>query len=55
MDPQQRLLLEVVYEAFEDAGVALDKLQNSNTGVYCGSNYPEYDQIQTRDPEASPS
>ncbi len=36
LDPQQRLLLEVAYEAFEDAGIPLDSLSGSNTGVYIG-------------------
>ncbi|KAK5989446.1 Highly reducing polyketide synthase easB [Cladobotryum mycophilum] len=55
IDPQQRLILEVVYEAFENAGVPLEKVEKSNTGVYCASNHPEYDQILGRDPEVSPT
>ncbi|KAK9764861.1 hypothetical protein K7432_007299 [Basidiobolus ranarum] len=34
MDPQQRLLLEVIYEAAENAGITLEMLSGSNTGVY---------------------
>jgi acyl transferase domain-containing protein len=37
MDPQQRKLLEVVYEAFEDAGASLERLNGSKTGVYVGN------------------
>lgn len=36
MDPQQRLLLETVYEALEGAGLPLETLQGSLTGVFCG-------------------
>ncbi|MCS3796554.1 SDR family NAD(P)-dependent oxidoreductase [Niastella sp. OAS944] len=36
LDPQQRLLLEVSYEATEDAGLPLNKIVGSNTGVFIG-------------------
>lgn len=36
MDPEQRLFLQTVWEAFEDAGYANDKIKGSNTGVYAG-------------------
>lgn len=36
IDPQQRLLLEVVYEATENAGLSIQGLSDSNTGVYVG-------------------
>ncbi|MEO5330727.1 MAG: SDR family NAD(P)-dependent oxidoreductase [Magnetococcus sp. YQC-5] len=36
MDPQQRLLLEVVWEAMEDAGLDMNPLRGSDTGVYIG-------------------
>ncbi|KAL7945289.1 putative polyketide synthase [Trichoderma barbatum] len=54
IDPQQRLMLEVAYETFENAGIPLDQLEGSNTGVYCAVSYTDYDQILGRDPEASP-
>ncbi|KAJ5778489.1 hypothetical protein N7520_001735 [Penicillium odoratum] len=51
MDPQQRLMLEVAYETFENAGIPMEKLENSETGVYCALSYTDYDEILARDPE----
>ena len=34
MDPQQRILMEVVWDALADAGVSIDKLQNTKCGVF---------------------
>ncbi|KAI2888312.1 hypothetical protein CBS76997_8218 [Aspergillus niger] len=45
MDPQQRLLMEVVYESLERAGLPLQRLQGSSTGVYCGSMNNDYGQL----------
>ena len=42
MDPQQRLLLEVSVEALEAAGIALNGLRRSRTGVYVGVGPNEY-------------
>lgn len=39
MDPQHRILLELAYEAIEDAGLTLDSLAGTNTGVFT-SVYP---------------
>lgn len=36
MDPQQRYVLQVAYEALEDAGLPLDRLRGSDTGVFMG-------------------
>jgi acyl transferase domain-containing protein/NADPH:quinone reductase-like Zn-dependent oxidoreductase/acyl carrier protein len=37
LDPQQRLLLEVAWEAMEDAGLVVEQLAGSKTGVYIGA------------------
>ncbi len=42
LDPQQRLLLEVVWEALEDAGLAVDRLGGSSTGVFLGIGQLDY-------------
>ncbi|KAL3458861.1 hypothetical protein BJX64DRAFT_301686 [Aspergillus heterothallicus] len=54
MDPQQRLTLEVSYEAFENAGIPIDKLSNSSTGCYIGGFTSDWREALTRDAEAAP-
>jgi acyl transferase domain-containing protein/surfactin synthase thioesterase subunit/aryl carrier-like protein len=49
LDPQQRLMLEVAWEAFEDAGLAPERLAGTKTGVFVGSIGSEYDWPQARD------
>ena len=48
MDPQQRILLQVAYEALEDAGQSLDKLEGSSAGVFVGllSHSSDYASMQ---------
>ena len=51
LDPQQRKTLEVCYEAIEAAGLTLDSISGSNTGVYVGSFTADYQQMTFRDPD----
>ncbi|KAI3061119.1 hypothetical protein CBS147353_10053 [Aspergillus niger] len=52
IDPQHRLLLEVTYEALESAGLSIDILRGTTTGVYVGLMCADYLDVQLRDPEA---
>jgi acyl transferase domain-containing protein len=42
MDPQQRLLLQTACEAFDDAGLPMESLAGSLTGVYVGIGPGDY-------------
>jgi len=46
MDPQQRLLLEKCFMAVEDAGLKLENISNTSTGVFIGISTQEYSGIQ---------
>lgn len=43
LDPQQRLLLEVTWEALEDAGLVVARLDASATGVFVGMWINDYE------------
>ena len=49
-DPQQRLLLEVCWEALEDAGIRMDTLAGSRTGVYVGTHGNDFSWMTFEDP-----
>ncbi|KAM5456327.1 Type I Iterative PKS [Microsporum audouinii] len=51
LDPQQRKILEVCYEAIEAAGLTLESIAGSNTGVFVGSFTADYQQMSFRDPD----
>ncbi|MBI3436736.1 MAG: polyketide synthase, partial [Proteobacteria bacterium] len=46
MDPQQRMLLETAWRAIEDAGIAVEKIAGTRTGVYIGISHSDYHGIQ---------
>lgn len=52
MDPQQRLLLEVAWEALESAGLVINRLAGSASGVFVGahSHSNDYQLLQLAQP-----
>ncbi|KGO48676.1 Acyl transferase/acyl hydrolase/lysophospholipase [Penicillium expansum] len=55
IDPQQRLLMETAYEALEAAGIPMEKIQGSNTGVYVGLMTGDYADLLGRDIDNFPT
>jgi len=49
MDPQQRWLLETSWEAFEDAGLVPQSLENRQVGVFVGISSHDYVDVQRND------
>jgi myxalamid-type polyketide synthase MxaC len=52
MDPQQRMLLQVAWDAIDDAGLNVESLAGSRTGVWVGVNSHDYLNLQLRDTES---
>ncbi|KAK2958826.1 putative Highly reducing polyketide synthase easB [Blattamonas nauphoetae] len=49
LDPNQRILLELTYETFEDAGLTLNDMSGSRTGVFVGISATDYSYWQFPD------
>jgi len=45
MDPQQRLLLEVAWQVMEDAGIPLERIRGTATGVFMGISSSDYSSL----------
>ncbi|KAI1342798.1 hypothetical protein F5Y15DRAFT_268999 [Xylariaceae sp. FL0016] len=54
LDPQQRLQLESTYEALENAGISLDTIAGSDTGVFIGTSNHDYEHMLWKDPDGLP-
>ncbi|XDV47791.1 hypothetical protein PO909_017347 [Leuciscus waleckii] len=50
MDPQQKLLLQCAYRALEDAGIPLEKVSGTQTGVYIGLMNRDYETLLNNSP-----
>jgi acyl transferase domain-containing protein len=50
LDPQHRLQLETAYEAIENAGIPLEILKGSKTGVYMATLFRDWDRMMWKDP-----
>jgi acyl transferase domain-containing protein len=48
IDPIQRILLQLTYEAFENAGIATQKLKGKNIGVFVAVGLSDYAQARLR-------
>ncbi|KAK4223155.1 hypothetical protein QBC38DRAFT_58577 [Podospora fimiseda] len=55
MDPNQRQMLEVVFEALENAGIPLEKIDGTPVACYVGSYASDYGDMQNRDAEDRPA
>ena len=55
MDPQHRLMTEVAYEALEKAGLSLEQVAGTKTGVFMAHFTSDYKDSIYRDPDNAPS
>ena len=49
MDPQQRIQLEIAYEALENAGISLDQIRGTKTGVFIAVFSRDYEHMMLKD------
>ncbi|MCJ1354257.1 MAG: hypothetical protein MMC33_004244 [Icmadophila ericetorum] len=54
MDPQARIMLEIAYEAFENAGLSVEKVAGTDTSCYIGNFTTDYREMLLRDPDFAP-
>ncbi|KAG0646234.1 Highly reducing polyketide synthase [Hyphodiscus hymeniophilus] len=54
LDPQYRLQLESTYEAFESAGITVQGVAGSNTSMFGGTFFHDYQDGAMRDPDTLP-
>ncbi|KAM0545786.1 hypothetical protein ACHAPJ_011210 [Fusarium lateritium] len=54
LDPQQRFMLEVSYEAFENAGMPMEKISGSQTGCFVGNFSTDWREALSKDVESLP-
>ncbi|KAL6097630.1 uncharacterized protein ACO6RY_13126 [Pungitius sinensis] len=50
MDPQQKLLLQCTYRTLEDAGMSMETISGSRTGVYIGLMNRDYEILKSDSP-----
>ncbi|XP_062336329.1 uncharacterized protein LOC134035347 [Osmerus eperlanus] len=50
MDPQHKLLLQCAYRALEDAGIPMEKISGTRTGVYIGLMNRDYETLLNNSP-----
>ena len=55
MDPQHRMMIEVAYQGLESAGLSLQDVAGSRTGVFIGHFMSDYRDTVFRDPDRAPT